>query len=76
MSALSLNMFSRMGLRRGWRCLSPGLRDSCLSSLATKIMFEAHNNGKSIAEVEGEETAKLHCQQLQSFRLTATVEKI
>ena len=46
------------------------------ASLATKIMFEAHRNEKAIAEVEGEETAKLHCDQLKSFGLTATLEKI
>ena len=45
-------------------------------SLATKIMLEAHNDEKAIAEVEGEETAKLHCDQLKSFGLTATLEKI
>ena len=45
-------------------------------SLATKIMFEAHNNGKAIAEVEGKESAELHCQQLKSFGLTASMEKI
>jgi ATP-dependent Clp protease adapter protein ClpS len=45
-------------------------------SLATKIMFEANNNEKAIAEVEGKESAELHCQQLKSFGLTASVEKI
>ena|ERR1039458_6082717 len=47
-----------------------------VESLAAKIMFEAHRNEKAIAEVEGEETAKLHCDQLKSFGLTATLEKI
>jgi len=46
------------------------------ASLATKIMFEAHNDGKAIAEVEGKESATLHCQQLKSFGLTASVEKV
>ena len=46
------------------------------ASLAAKIMFEAHNKGKAIAQVEGAESAKMHCQQLQSSGLTATVEKI
>lgn len=46
------------------------------ASLATKIMFEAHNHGKAIAEVEGKESAELHCQQLKSFGLTASMEKI
>jgi len=46
------------------------------ASLATKIMFEAHNNEKAIAEVEGKESAELHCQQLKSFGLTASLEKI
>lgn len=45
-------------------------------ALAVKIMFEAHNNGKAIAEVEGREAAKLHCGQLLSFGLTSTLEKI
>ena len=46
------------------------------SQLALKIMFEANNNGKAIAEVEGAESAKLHGEQLLSFGLTVTVEKI
>jgi len=45
-------------------------------SLAIKIMLEAHSNGKSIAEVESETPARLHCEQLQSFGLTATLDKI
>lgn len=45
-------------------------------TLATKIMFEAHNNGKAIAEIEGRESARLHCQQMQSCGLTCTVEPV
>jgi ATP-dependent Clp protease adaptor protein ClpS len=44
--------------------------------LATKIMLEAHTTGKAVAEVEGETEARLHRDQLQSFGLTATVEKV
>jgi len=46
------------------------------SQLAMKIMLEAHRNGKAIAEVESAEQANLHREQLQSFGLTATIEKI
>jgi ATP-dependent Clp protease adapter protein ClpS len=46
------------------------------SKMALKIMLEAHRNGKAIAEVEGSEQANLHREQLLSFGLTATVEKI
>jgi ATP-dependent Clp protease adaptor protein ClpS len=44
--------------------------------LAVKIMMEAHNRGKAIAEVEAETPAKLHKDQLQSCGLSATVEKV
>ena len=44
--------------------------------LAVKITMEAHNTGRAIAEVEAETPAKLHRDQLVSFGLTATVEKI
>lgn len=44
--------------------------------LATKIMFEAHSKGRAIAEMESGENAQLHKDQLQSFGLTAAVEKI
>ena len=44
--------------------------------LAVKIMLEAHNTGQAIAEVEGETEAKLHRDQLESYSLNATVEKI
>jgi len=46
------------------------------AQLAVKIMFEAHNNGKAIAEVEDQSPATLHCRQLQSFGLTCTVERL
>ena len=44
--------------------------------LAAKIMAEAHRKGRAIAEVEGREPAMLHREQLQSYGLTASVEKI
>jgi len=44
--------------------------------LAVKVMLEAHEKGKAIAEVEAETPAKLHRDQLQSFSLSATVEKV
>jgi ATP-dependent Clp protease adaptor protein ClpS len=44
--------------------------------LAVKIMMEAHERGKAVAEVEAESEAKRHRDQLQSFGLSATVEKI
>ena len=44
--------------------------------LAVKIMLEAHSTGQAIAEVESETEAKLHRDQLQSYGLSATVEKI
>jgi len=44
--------------------------------MAIKIMYEAHERGRSIAEVEGHEKAQLHKDQLQSSGLTAEVEKI
>lgn len=44
--------------------------------LAAKIMFEAHKRGSAVAEVEAEESARAHQQQLQSHSLIATVEKI
>lgn len=45
-------------------------------SLAVKIMKEAHEKGKAIAEVEEIKPATLHKQQLESFGLTAEVERI
>ena len=44
--------------------------------MASKIMMEAHRRGKSIAEVESQSQAKLHRDQLQSYGLSATVERI
>lgn len=44
--------------------------------LAVKIMIEAHVRGKAIAEVEAESRARLHVEQLRSFRLTAEMERI
>lgn len=44
--------------------------------LAIKIMMEAHTTGKAIAEVEGSQKAKNHCEQLQSFGLTAEMLRI
>lgn len=44
--------------------------------LAVKVMLEAHEKGKAIAEVEAETPAKLHRDQLQSFSLSVTVEKV
>ena len=44
--------------------------------LAHKIMMEAHNKGRAIAQVEAETEARLHRDQLQSFGLTATIEKV
>ena len=44
--------------------------------LAEKIMRETHRMGSAVAEVEAESEAKLHRDQLQSYGLSATVEKI
>lgn len=44
--------------------------------LAQKIMREAHEKGRAVAEVEAESLAILHRDQLQSMGLTATLEKI
>jgi ATP-dependent Clp protease adapter protein ClpS len=44
--------------------------------LAIKIMIEAHARGSAIAEVEAESAARLHRDQLQSFGLSATIEKV
>ena len=44
--------------------------------LAGKIMLEAHNNGRSIADVEAKESAITHKQQLESYGLTAAVEPV
>ena len=45
-------------------------------TLAVKVMLEAHTMGRAIAEVECESDARLHCSQLISFRLIATIQKI
>jgi ATP-dependent Clp protease adaptor protein ClpS len=44
--------------------------------LAVKIMMEAHEKERAIAEVEAETPAKLHKDQLRSYSLIATVEKV
>ena len=44
--------------------------------MAVKIMMEAHRRGRSIAEVEAESAAIQHRDQLRSFGLSATVEKV
>ena len=44
--------------------------------LATKIMYEAHARGRAVAEVESEPRARKHAEQLRSFGLIATVEKV
>ena len=46
------------------------------AELAAKIMLEAHDYGRAVAEVEAETPARQHCDQLKTFGLTATVEKI
>jgi len=46
------------------------------AELAGKIMLEAHMRGRAIAEVEAESQARTHRDQLQSFGLTASIEKI
>ena len=44
--------------------------------LAEKIMIEAHEQGRAIAEVEDENSAQQHRDQLRSCGLVATVEKL
>ncbi len=44
--------------------------------LAMKIILEANERGSSVAEVEEKEAAVLHCGQLKSYRLQATVRAI
>lgn len=44
--------------------------------MAHKLMIEAHESGRTIAQVEEQELAILHKQQLESFGLTAEVERI
>jgi ATP-dependent Clp protease adaptor protein ClpS len=42
---------------------------------ATQIMFEAHNHGKAVVTTCPLELAELYRDRLQSFGLTATIEK-
>jgi ATP-dependent Clp protease adaptor protein ClpS len=42
---------------------------------ATKIMLEAHNRGKAIVTTCPLELAELYRERLESFGLTATIEK-
>lgn len=44
--------------------------------MAEKIANDANNNGKTIAEVESYDLAKLHKEQLLSAGLTADIEKV
>ena len=44
--------------------------------LAAKIMLEAHDAGRAIAEVEAETPARRHREQLQSYGLVATIERL
>ena len=43
---------------------------------ATQIMFEAHNRGKAIVTTCPLELAELYRDRLESFGLTATIEKV
>jgi ATP-dependent Clp protease adapter protein ClpS len=45
-------------------------------ALACKIMLEAHRLGRAVAEVENETPARRHRDQLRSFGLSATVERL
>jgi ATP-dependent Clp protease adapter protein ClpS len=45
-------------------------------TMAMKIMLEAHNNGRAIAEVEGQADAIQHKQLLVSGGLTVEIEKV
>ena len=56
------------------RCLSRVFGH--VHDLAVKIMLEAHQKGRSIAEVESESPAIKHRDQLRSLGLSATVEKV
>ncbi|MDA3872765.1 MAG: ATP-dependent Clp protease adapter ClpS [Kiritimatiellae bacterium] len=44
-------------------------------SLATKLMLEVHNQGKSLVATEEREQAELHLHQLQSYGLQATLRR-
>jgi len=43
--------------------------------IAVKVMMEAHEKGKAVAEIEPREQAQLHKDQLQSYGLTVSIEK-
>ena len=45
-------------------------------ALAAKIMHEAHERGRAIAEVESETLARGHRDELQTHGLVATIEQI
>jgi ATP-dependent Clp protease adaptor protein ClpS len=44
------------------------------ADLAAKIMWEAHQRGRAIAEVEDGDAARRHCAQLTGYGLKAEVE--
>ncbi|WFB36578.1 ATP-dependent Clp protease adapter ClpS [Kiritimatiellota bacterium B12222] len=44
-------------------------------SLATKLMLEVHNQGKSLVATEEREQAELHLHQLHSYGLQATLRR-
>ncbi len=44
--------------------------------LAVKIMWEAHCNGRAVAEVEPEFDARRHASKLLAMGLTARVERV
>lgn len=46
------------------------------TGMASKLAWEAHNNGKAIAQVEAKTEAVKHKQQLVSYGITAEVEPI
>jgi len=43
--------------------------------LATKLMMEVHEQGKSLVATESREQAELHVVQLHEYGLQATIEK-
>jgi len=44
-------------------------------SLATKLMLEVHNEGKSLVATEEREQAELHAHQLHTYGLQATIRR-
>jgi ATP-dependent Clp protease adaptor protein ClpS len=44
-------------------------------SLATKLMLEVHNDGKSLVATEAREQAELHAHQLHTYGLQATIRR-